>query len=591
MKLTWHIVLKDLRHLRVPLATLVAVYLSEFAVGAWLLSGAVTTHAAFQAYQGVDVTDTFMRYVVALLLIPALVFDDVLVDTTAFWPTRPISGARLLGAKLLGCLLIFGALPLVVTLPWWLYCGYGAGEIHHAAVETLRNQVVPVALGLLVASLTGSFSRFIGWMVALLLGVGLSFVTMVKPVAIHLYFHGADQVADSGIDAARLHLFSWLAFCLGAGVVVHQFLTRRLARSLVFLACILGLLAVEVTWWPLDPKVSREVPGISSGLPGLDSRVAIVPKEGPRLHVEGDSADKSDGFVFGTFAVENATPEMLLRFEPPIFDWRWPDGRVLRQKGIILASAWQQPASGYQVDSIVPHKVPAESDWERSPGYQNEVRNGKPRTWEETFNSHPANRPWDYYVPVPRADGLRMLSDPSSFTLELQGEYLRPKLEAEVPLKTGSAWSGESRGFRIAKAEWNDRDKSYEAVVIEHRPAIGEAFNPVGFSNPGDSGAIYVAVNRSQGESDWGFFYGGYASTIHIATVAIVLRAVGFMGPENRRMADAHWDNYRWTGPSYQDWFSDATLARVTETVDGSFLRKMPIEKFTTTLDNYSKAP
>ncbi|HEY5079206.1 MAG TPA: hypothetical protein VII43_05140 [Opitutaceae bacterium] len=592
MNLTWHIVAKDFRRLRVPISVWMLAYVVQFAVGARLLSGAVFNPGAFQTNQATCQFLSLIQFVVGFMLVPELIFDDPLVGTRAFWPTRPISGARLLGSKLLTCALLFGLLPSLISLPWWLYCGYGVSEIAHASLQTMALQVIPVALGLLIASLTGNLSRFIGWTFLLVVGVALASITLLTPVSTHLYFHGLDQLADSATNHVRLHLLSLIAL-LGCAVVVGlQFLTRMLARSLVVLACLLGLLAAEATWWPLDPAARLEVSSALPDAPDLDNRVTIQPKEGPRLHLEGDRSDKSDGFIFGTFEVGNATPETLLHYDPPIFEWRWPDGTVSRERGIILGTPrWEQAGSQYQVESVVPHKMRSEEDWEKSTLYQDWARNGTKRTWEEIYKRPVANHAWDYYVEVPRTDGLKMLTDPSTFTLELRGEKLRPSLEAEVPLESGSVWSRGSVGFRIARSEWSDRENRLEVHIVEHSPALGNSsYNLFGPSNPYDSDSTYVAVNRTEGESTSSVLGTTFAVAIHIATVSIELRQLVFAGPSNRTIGRGAWDNDRWTGPSYKDWFSHATLARVTEVPDGSFTRRMPIEKFTLTLDTFSKA-
>jgi hypothetical protein len=592
MKLTWHIVLKDLRRLRIPISVWMLSYVAQFLVGARLLSGSVTMASGFQSTMEACGGLNLIQFVVGFLLIPELIFEDALVDASAFWPTRPISGGRLLGAKLVACAILFGLLPILVSLPWWLSCGFGGGEMLHAALHSLGYQFLLVSLGLLIASVTATYPRFIGYTLALAVGVGLAFLTLVNPVVKHLFFHGLDQVTDSGVNAARLHLVIVIALCASAGIVANQFLTRRLARSLWTLACVLGLLAVEVTWWPLDPGVHPRAP-VSPSLPDLDSVVAIVPQGDWRLNAEGGPMDTSDAYVYGSFDVERATPEMLLHFDSPILEWRWPDGRVSRSEGRILQPAWRQQGSEYQLESVIPHKVASESDWERTPGYQNMLKRGVPKTWEEIYKASPANHAWDFYAEVPRADGLRMLTQPSSFTLEIRGEYLRPKLAAEVALQKGASWSSGSQGFRIAKAEWNRQQNWLDVLLVEHRPSIGSVpFNPFPFSYSNDLNGAYVAINRGEGESSRSFGGSNNALEVHIAGVAIQLRNLSFLGPSNRTLGEPVWDKGGVRkGPFYEDWFTHVSLARVTVEPEGSFLRRISTDGFTLTLDTFSKAP
>jgi hypothetical protein len=592
MKLTWHIVAKDLRRLMGLLALWLAMYVAEFAIGARLLSGAVHSVTTFQAYQGVDGILTTLRFAIGYLLVAMLVFEDPLVGNTAFWPTRPISGARLLGAKVLTCALAFGALPVLVCLPWWAYCGYGGGEILSAAGITLKLQAGSVALGLLIASLTGVLSRYIGWTVLLVIGSVLVFTTLMKHAlsANHLYFHGMDQVVSSSPDQARFHLLNWLALGTCAAVVLHQFLTRRLARSLAILAGILALLAVEVTWWPIDPPAPLGV-AAAPAMADLAGHVDVRLKDDLRLHVEGDKSDTSNAYFFGSFAVDHTTPEMLLRFEPPTLEWRWPDGRISREQGT-LVNTGVPAGSVYQVESVVPHKDPSESAWEKTSTYKTMLTYGKPMTYEQMHRRPPADGMWDFYVEVPRADGLRMLADPSVFTLDLPGEYLKPRLEAEVSMQRGAAWSGGSQGFRIADARWNDVDKWFTLEVVEHRSELGRSpFQPFPYSGSIGRGSSYVAINRQEGESAETFQLNNYAVTVDIATVAIQLRQITFVGPSNRIMGQLPREKGVWVGPDFKEWFTHASLGLVTEVPDGSFSRKVTVEPFTVSLDGFSKAP
>ena len=76
-----------------------------------------------------------------------------------------------------------------------------------------------------------------------------------------------------------------------------------------------------------------------------------------------------------------------------------------------------------------------------------------------------------------------------------------------------------------------------------------------------------------------------------IATVGIEWRAMTFVGPYDPEFGSPYWENGKRIGPSQKDWFSDASLGRVTDVVDGSFSRNVPFEKFTVSLDGFSKAP
>ena len=446
-----------------------------------------------------------------------------------------------------------------------------------------------LVIGLLVASVSSNLSRFIGWSIPLFVGLGLSFITLVTPAGTHLFFHGMDQMVGSEVNGARLVSFCWIAYPAAALVIFNQFLTRRIGRSLVLLACILVLLAVDVTWWPLGPTGHPRAAGIAESRPELDGRVVIQRTEGPTLHIDADSAKSSDDYLFGALSVKDAPPEMLLKFDPPVLSLAWPDGTSSRTEGRMPGMlSWKLPSPS-QMKLVVPYKGESEATWEKTPWYRNSVKEGKPKTFAETYGKGPANHSWDYYFEVSRTVGSRMLTEPSSCTLELQGSYLQPKLTAEVPMEKGNGWSAGSDGFRIVSCGWNEQAHMYVALLVERRATIRQFSRfPVDFVDLAD--ASFVAINRAKGDSAVSRGAGNYAPLVRIATVQIAWGSVTFTGPDSEEMGQ-EWVDGHWSGPDMKDWFTGITLGRVTESVEGGFSRKVPIEKFTAALDTFSKAP
>src|SRR6185369_10431409 len=96
----------------------------------------------------------FLQVTMGYVLVARWVHADALIGTSMFWPTRPISAARLLAAKLLGILPVFTLLPALLLLPWWLYCHFGWHEILWTSVDLCGWQLLIIAPAFLVASLT-----------------------------------------------------------------------------------------------------------------------------------------------------------------------------------------------------------------------------------------------------------------------------------------------------------------------------------------------------------------------------------------------------------------------------------------------------
>src|SRR2546423_379720 len=125
MRLTWHIIAKDLRRLRVPLAIWVLLMLAEHVF--YALIGGMWTAPNLEWLNRIQGGSElwlriFLLPMFAYFLIGALLYEDPLVATDPFWITRPISGRQLMTAKITGALLFFLVLPLVIKAAWWWAC-------------------------------------------------------------------------------------------------------------------------------------------------------------------------------------------------------------------------------------------------------------------------------------------------------------------------------------------------------------------------------------------------------------------------------------------------------------------------------------
>jgi hypothetical protein len=244
MKLVWHIIKKDLRALRWPLVVWVALIAAKLGVGLILLTSNAT--ADLQLF---NLLDGLVRILAALevlgvVMVAALIHQDMLMGSTAFWATRPISRGRLLTAKLLGLGIIFGVIPVLVTLPWWLACHLGLWDIAGAAVETLGIHFLVVLLGLLLAVVTDGLGRFLLWTLALVAAIPLT------AAIIGSHFARVDAVIPADLATTRTVVVAGVAL-LGISVVVaHQFLTRRTWRSVSGIGATGATILMIALWWP-----------------------------------------------------------------------------------------------------------------------------------------------------------------------------------------------------------------------------------------------------------------------------------------------------------------------------------------------------
>lgn len=275
MRLVWHIIWKDVRRLRWQLALWGVVILAQYAVwhaerpndNAGGAKGVTTAVLALWA----------LHLVLGWLLVPQVLADDPLLEERAAWRTRPISGGRLLTAKLGGIFAMVCLWPSLLTVPWWIEFGFGPGEMLRAVAVNMAGMALLAGLALMVAVLTEGLARFIAWslvfVVAAMLGGLVLAVRM--PVA-------AERDLSAAVVLTRASLAGWLTVATAGVVVSLQFLTRRtkLARGLaVGMAFVVSTI---VLFWPWTAAEVEAKWGWTA-LPSVTARIAdgtlVVPSD------------------------------------------------------------------------------------------------------------------------------------------------------------------------------------------------------------------------------------------------------------------------------------------------------------------------
>lgn len=190
---------------------------------------------------------------VGFLLAAGLVMEDSLINTRAFWRARAISGGRLLVAKAMGALLLFSVLPALAFVPAWLLGGFSMREAGLAAIEMALGQAFWSVLAFLLASITETSGQFLVRLMgaALILPWYLSFMLG--------NFSRQNAGLSDGLIESRWWLVLGLTMLTPLGMIVHQYLTRCTARSVVLgMAGLLLMLAVRQTWpWDFSPQFLR----------------------------------------------------------------------------------------------------------------------------------------------------------------------------------------------------------------------------------------------------------------------------------------------------------------------------------------------
>ena len=224
MIVTWHLVKKDLRRLRVAVAVL-----SLLTIGKIIFYAAIAglfrppnLEWLQRLQSGPELLlRTLAEPLITYFLVGWLVFEDSPVEKDAHWITRPISGLKLFAAKLAAAGLMFVLLPLLLNIPWWMASGLSGTEIAISAVELVVIHSSVVAIGLICASLTDGFPRFILWSL-----VAVGSFAMVQTLLVFLVAPGP------WLFLSRLTVWVVSASLFALAITAYQFATRHHRRSL-----------------------------------------------------------------------------------------------------------------------------------------------------------------------------------------------------------------------------------------------------------------------------------------------------------------------------------------------------------------------
>lgn len=308
MKLLRHIIKKDIGRERWALALWALLFVAQIGVGAWVLWDDAADFKWLVKAQTWSVGLMWLQMGMGYVLIARWVHADALLGTKEFWLTRPVSGARLLAAKVTGVVLVFGFGPVLILLPWWLVSGFGATDVLWTAGQTLGWQLVMILPALVIASVTDDLGR-------VLLGTLVLVLAVAVWTVLWQLLPGAKAVG--GVAETRMAVAVIIAVAGIAGIVVQQFLTRRWVRSLAMGVACVGVVCAVAQLWPWDWTTRR----------GETERVA----EKAELKFGGAEQRVASG-VDLSWRLEGAPDGMGARVLSAKSTWRWADGPALTKE-------------------------------------------------------------------------------------------------------------------------------------------------------------------------------------------------------------------------------------------------------------------
>lgn len=255
MSLTGQIIRKDLARLRLPLSLWVLFVVgTTVGFGVWGAPGgdgdAAQINHWIEGMNGAGIATVLMQSTVGALLAAVLLLEDRPGGTTAFWMTRPMSGGRMLSAKILGGVFALGLIPALALGVVWLGLGFSVREAFWAAVEHVGWQIVVTVPALAVMALGGGLGRFALVALATWLVVAFTIIAIDVPVPRSLLH--PQWVSRRGVFMVGMML-------LGAGLaLVLAYRRHRVLPVVLWGATLAALITARAT--VAEDRLAARVP-------------------------------------------------------------------------------------------------------------------------------------------------------------------------------------------------------------------------------------------------------------------------------------------------------------------------------------------
>ncbi len=264
MKLTFHIVGKDFRDLRLLLPLVGWWSLSILQVILISIFGRIpSSPPAIEMMSGMFLAG--LAWLLAaldlgllVLIVSQLVQRDSTVGSTAFWLSRPVSGARLLAGKSL-FLLLAVILPTVVAQSLLLLSnGVTLYDAFRSVPQIVVLQLLVLAVLMTLACLTPSLPRM------LFLGIVAAVALAIVQYALGLPLDPVQFPMKTSLEDSAAIGFSLFLLAVAVTAVCHQYLTRRTKRSLILASSVFpGMILFMTLWpwdlWPTDAPAARAI--------------------------------------------------------------------------------------------------------------------------------------------------------------------------------------------------------------------------------------------------------------------------------------------------------------------------------------------
>jgi hypothetical protein len=521
MKLIWLVIKKDITRERWALGLWALLFVGQVVLGVVARqSDGADADWVTQVQLG-SVGLVWLQVIMGYILVARLVQADAIVGTTVFWLTRPISVARLLAAKALGALLLFGLLPVLLLLPWWLYCQFGWRDVLWTAVDTLGWQLLVISPAFLVASLTDDLGRVLLWTLLLVIGSFSWIVLLTSSLETTL------GTRFNSVGATVMFSRVWVAGVVlivgGIAIAAHQYLTRRIVRSVVLVVLGLGLIAFIGKMWPWNCAKTigqwhrPAVPTMVTGLERLTLTVeAASSADGAKRETKADR-DKDPALIVNVRA-RGLPDDTKIEAKGVAQVWSWSNDLNLRRVSDFWTENFQELSVLSRAFSLPPPQEDAETlQWEKARREKINARilaeGGQPHRWP-SLSATPRIEDRILlrgYVPLPNSFLAKMRTMPPAYRADFYCSLFQSEIVVNLPLKTGARDAGRSRTFRIQEFETDRMAKGgggSKVTIVTTGPAVARAglWNSA-FMEPALRRSFdpdyFVSVNHTTGDVLW----------------------------------------------------------------------------------------
>jgi hypothetical protein len=549
MNLAWHIAKTDFRRLRLPLALWVVTIATKIATGFWLLRGG-SDAVEFKDITIAGYVCVGLEIALGYLLVALLVHGDPAIGTKAFWLTRPISGGRLFIAKGAGLVAIFGVVPFLISLPWWVACHLTPRELAMAAVEMWVWHAVVVVVSLPIATLTADLARYFMWTLVTIFLTAEVFVFKLIPAITPVVGVGQD------IQATRAILGLLVLVVASLTGTVAQFVARKTPRSIsILLAGLLATGAVTFFWpWSLFSRPAAAATASAATVPAADlqmrfieARITRSGKDGTRLMVR--------------VGVEHPPESYRLESLWGQSQWIWPNGGSWGP----VKPSWFQSSFGGSSQAIAHalgvKPIVVDPRWE---AYQEQRNPRRPLAKEASpwlFNTTEMDADLD--VPTSLAEKMKLGS--STYVLRADFELRRPVVVDEQPLLGVEVLGHGGTRTRIVSVE---RQKpTWAARIVQQTPSPFD----VNWASQFNWWQSFAVVNRERGNLGQ-VSVTRYFGRTRVAGVAVEGARLEVIPPRDY-VGEGKWVDQ-------ENWLEQARLVKFTDQYAGRITRELRVEKF-----------